>query len=197
MPPLCSRPVSVGPTNPPPPSTLHETKRRVTHPLNTHLKEGDGKEGVGSRKKGGEEEKGGGEEEVEAAAKQEPGRHLPPTNDTCTQENGMCHRQRRRQCHRRPHSCCCNATALVMVAAPKRVPTPTKHPGGYPTHAPNQIPQPDRHAPCPNRCLGGADMSAPPYSSVAVPEHAPAPAQCAPHNPRVISDNAHTKARLK
>jgi hypothetical protein len=89
-PPRDTHMVSVGPTSPPPPSTLRETKHRVNHPLNTHPKEGDGKEGVGSRKKRGEEEKGGGEEEVEAAARQEPGRHLPlppPTNDASAQGN--------------------------------------------------------------------------------------------------------------
>ena len=125
-PPPHRQPVSVGITNPPQPPTSHEVERRVNDPLGLCTKEGDGEEGVGSRKRRGEVEKGGGEEEVEAAAKQEPGRHPPPpppTNDARTQENGTSRRWRRRQC-RRPHSCCCNATAPVTVLAPKRAPNP-------------------------------------------------------------------------
>ena len=97
-PPPHQQPVSVGITNPPQPPTSHEAERWVNDPLGLCMKEGDGEEGVGSRKKGGEEEKGGGEEEVEAAAKQEPGRHPlppPPTNDVRTQENGTSRRWRR------------------------------------------------------------------------------------------------------
>jgi len=70
--------VTVGTTNPPQPPTSCEAERQVNDPFDTRLKEGEGKEGVGSRKKGGKEEKGGGEKEVEAAGRQGPGRHPPP-----------------------------------------------------------------------------------------------------------------------
>ena len=81
----------------------------------------------------------------------------------------MSRRWRRQQCRRRPHSCCCNATAPVTVAAPKRVPAPTKHPGDHPTHAPNRIPQPGEYPPYPNGPNGGVDTSAPPCSVVTNP----------------------------
>ena len=71
-------PVTVGTTNPPQPPTSCEAERQVNDLFDTRLKEGEGKEGVGSRKKGGKEEKGGGEKEVEAAGRQGPGRHPPP-----------------------------------------------------------------------------------------------------------------------
>jgi hypothetical protein len=86
-----------------------------------------------------------------------------------TQENGTSHRWRRRQRRCHPHSCCCNATAPVTVAAPKCVPTPTKHPGGHPTHAPNWIPQPGEYPPYPNGPSGSVDTSAPPCSVVTNP----------------------------
>jgi hypothetical protein len=43
-PPPYNRPVTVGPTNPPPPSTLDETEHWVNDPLDTRPKEGEGKE---------------------------------------------------------------------------------------------------------------------------------------------------------
>jgi len=49
-PPPYNRPVTVGPTNPPP-STSREHECWVPHPLDTHPKEGEGKEGVGSGKR--------------------------------------------------------------------------------------------------------------------------------------------------
>ena len=68
----------VGTTNPPQPPTSCATECRVNDLLDTHLKEGEGKEGVWSRKKGGKEEFRGGEGKVEAMDRQEPGRHPPP-----------------------------------------------------------------------------------------------------------------------
>src|SRR5882762_642865 len=50
-PPPYNRPVTVGPTNPPPPSTSDKTECRVNDLLDMRLKEGEGKEGVGSGKK--------------------------------------------------------------------------------------------------------------------------------------------------
>jgi hypothetical protein len=86
-----NQPVPVGPTHPPP-STSHEHECRVPHPFDTCLKEGEGKEGVGSRKKGGEEKKGGGGRKVEATDRQEPDRHPPlppPANDARQQKTGL------------------------------------------------------------------------------------------------------------
>jgi hypothetical protein len=70
--------VTVGTTNPPQPPTSHATECRVNNLLDTRPKEGEGKEGVGSRKKGGKKEFRGGEGKVEATDRQEPGRHPPP-----------------------------------------------------------------------------------------------------------------------
>jgi hypothetical protein len=86
LPPPHNRPVMVGTTNPPQPPTSRATECRVNDPLNTHPKEGEGKEGVGSRKKGGKEEFRGGEGKVEAKDRQVPG------NNVRQQENHTCHR---------------------------------------------------------------------------------------------------------
>ena len=97
LPPPHNRPVMVGTTNPSQPPTSHKAECRVNDLLDTRPKEGEGKEEVGSGKKGGKEEKGGVEKKVEAAGRQEPGRHpppLPPANNACQQENGTHHRQR-------------------------------------------------------------------------------------------------------
>src|ERR1700676_4575809 len=98
LPPPHNRPVTVGTTNPPQPPTSCATECWVNNLLNTHLKEGEGEEGVWGRKKGGKEEFRGGEGKVEATDRQEPGRHPlppPPANNACQQENGT-HRRRRR-----------------------------------------------------------------------------------------------------
>src|ERR1700676_2340591 len=96
LPPPHNRPVMVGTTNPSQPPTSREAKCWVNDLFDTRPKEGEGKEGVGSRKKGGKEEKGGGEKEVEATDRQEPGRHPPPpppANDARQQETGTRHRR--------------------------------------------------------------------------------------------------------
>jgi len=88
--------VTVGTTNPPQPPTSRTTECWVNDLLDTCPKEGEGKEGVGSRKKEGKEEFRGGEGKVEATDRQEPGRHLPPlppADNVRQQENGMRRRQ--------------------------------------------------------------------------------------------------------
>src|SRR5882762_9632919 len=82
-----NHPVTVGTTNPPPPSTSCKPERRVPEPFDTHPKEGEGKEGVGSREKEGKEEIRGGEgrgsRQVDTRHRHQrwhPNRCLPPPN---------------------------------------------------------------------------------------------------------------------
>jgi hypothetical protein len=120
---------------------------RVASPTRVSKEEGEERRGKKERER---REMRDGEREGVRQELSKPPPPPPPTNGAHTQGDGK-RRRRRRRCRRHCRYHCTAPNPPLAAGLPKRVPTPTKHPGKHHPPPRNRVPPPHHGGNHPNR----------------------------------------------